>query len=344
MMLPKENRVTIMTERIEIAYLQETDYKERMEQTVKPYLSRYRKSGTFTSFDGTQIFYCMYLQEGARGNIVISHGFSEFMEKYEEVIYYFLQAGYSVFIPEHRGHGRSGRRLRNMEKVYVKSFAEYVRDLRIFVKKVVMPHRNEMILFAHSMGGAIGALYLERYPGDFQKAVLSAPMIQMKVGGVPYPAAMVIARICNSCGFGKAYAAGQRGFSKRRKFDRSSCLSQERYLYAHEKRIQNKRCRTSGACYGWVCAAATAAAYVQAQEHIQRIRIPVLVFAAGRDHMVNTDEICRFAGKLRHARLVWFLDAKHEIFNAKERARLQFYEETLSFLREQDGSPREPVH
>ena len=86
------------------------------------------------------------------------------------MIYYFLQAGYSVFIAEHRGHGRSERRLSNMDKVYVESFAQYVRDLRIFVNKIVKRHQNEMILFAHSMGGAIGALYLQRYPGVFQKA------------------------------------------------------------------------------------------------------------------------------------------------------------------------------
>ena len=184
------------------------------------------------------------------------------------------------------------------------------------------------------MGGAIGALYLQRYPGDFQKAILSAPMIQMKVRGLPYPAAMMIARICKCLGFGKAYAAGQHGFSMKPKFERSSCLSEERYLYAHGKRKANKRCRTNGACYSWVCAAQTAAVFVQASENIQKIDIPVLVFAAGRDHMVNTDEICRFAGKLKNARLVWFLDAKHEIFNAKERSSMQFFEEIFLFLLE----------
>ena len=189
-----------------------------------------------------------------------------------------------------------------------------------------------MILFAHSMGGAIGALYLERYPDDFQKAVLSAPMIQMKVSGLPYPAAMAVAGICKKCGFGKAYAAGQHGFFKRPNFEHSSSLSMERYLYAHQIRLRKKRCRTSGATYAWVCAAGNAAIYLQAAQNIAKIQIPVLVCAAGRDHMVDTDEICRFASKLKNARLAWFLDAKHEIFHAKERERLQFFDEIFSFL------------
>lgn len=322
----------MMTERIKIEHLQESGFCAQMEQVSETYLKKYRRCGRFASYDGTQIYYCTYIKENARGNIVISHGFSEFAEKYDEMIYYFLQAGYSVFLAEHRGHGRSQRVLSNMEKVYVESFAQYVRDLHIFVNKIVKPERNEMILFAHSMGGAIGALYLERYPRDFQKAVLSAPMIQMKVAGLPYPAAMLIARACRLCGFGKAYAAGQHGFSKKPRFERSSCLSQERYLYAHGKRLEHKRCRTSGACYSWVCAAQQASVVVQASENIAKISIPVLVFAAGRDHMVNTDEICRFAGKLKHARLVWFLDEKHEIFNAKDGPQMHFLEEIFSFL------------
>lgn len=319
-------------QRKQVHYLQEAGYRANMKKVVEPYLRRYRRCGSFTSFDGTQIFFVTYIQKNAKGSIVISHGFSEFAEKYNEMVFYFLQAGYSVFLPEHRGHGRSERKLRNLEKVYVKNFAEYVRDLHIFVKRFVMPCRNEMYLFAHSMGGGIGAVYLERYPDDFKKAVLSSPMIQMKVGGVPYPAAMVIAHIFRLCGLGRMYAAGQDGFKKKPDFEHSCCLSEERYLYAHEKRKKDRRSQTCGATYGWVSAAGAASVYMQDERCIRRIKIPVLVFAAGREHMVNTDEICRFAGKLRYARLVWSLNAKHEIFNAGERAMLQFYDEIFAFL------------
>lgn len=314
-----------------IQYLQEAGFREQMKYVVEPYLRKYRRCDSFASYDGTQIFYCTYVQEQAKGNIVISHGFTEFVEKYNEMVYYFLQAGYSVFLMEHRGHGRSERKLRNKHKVYVKSFAQYVRDLHIFVKKIAHSYQNDMLLFAHSMGGAIGALYLQKYPDDFKKAVLSSPMIQMKVHGLPYSAAMAIAHVCRAFGFGRAYAAGQGGFHRRPNFERSSSLSRERYLYAYEKRLKNKRCRTNGAVYSWVSAAGKAALYVQEDKNISKIKIPVLVFAAGREHMVDTDEICRFAGKLKHARLVWMLDSKHEIFNARERERLLFYNEIFAF-------------
>ncbi len=323
-----------MREKTVITYLQEEGFRQQMHRQAEPYLRRCCRSGRFTSFDGTWIFYCAYVPQHPKASIVISHGFTEFAEKYNEMVFYFLQAGYAVFLPEHRGHGRSQRVLRNMDKVYVKSFAHYVRDLHIFVHKIVKPYQNEIMLFAHSMGGAIGALYLQRYPDDFKKAVLSSPMIQMNVKGMPYDAAMLTAYICRALGFGRAYAAGQHGFRAKPRFERSSCLSLERYLYAHEKRLKNWRCQTSGASYGWVCAAREASRYVQDNGNIARIHIPVLVFAAGREHMVNTDEICRFAGKLKNARLVWMLDARHEIFNGKEQMRMQFYQELFAFLQQ----------
>ncbi len=321
-----------MAGQIKIAYLQEKDFCMRMKEQVEPYLKTYRRRGRFRGYDGVPIFYYSYVKEQARGCIVISHGFSEFAEKYNELVFYFLQAGYSVFVPEHRGHGSSWRKLKEPDKVYVKSFEQYVWDLRIFMNRIVKPYDKEAVLFAHSMGGAIGALYLEKYPKDFQKAVLSSPMIQMKVGNLPYKAAIAIAHVCSALGLGSIYAAGQHGFTEQTCFEKSSSLSKERHQYAYEKRLQNRRYQTSGAVYAWVSAAGKAAAYVRDVKNIQKIRIPVLLFASGREHMVNTEEICRFAGKLQSARLVWLLDAKHEPFHAGERERMYFYNELFRYL------------
>lgn len=315
-----------------IAYLEETDYRKIMEQTVEPYLKKYRKCGWFSGYDGARISYCAYVKKDAKANIVISHGFTEFIEKYNEIIYYFLQAGYSVFMPEHRGHGRSERGIKNLEKIHVESFEQYVWDFRVFMNKKVKPLRMDNILFAHSMGGAIGSLYLEKYPDDFKKAILSTPMIQMRVGKMPYHTAMRIASLCKLCGFGKAYAAGQHGFERRDSFEKSCCLSKERYLYAEQLRFGCRMYQTNGADYDWVCAAERAARYVQDKKNIARIEIPVLVFVAGKDHMVDNGKICKFTGKLHDPKLVWIQKAKHEIFNAGQQEREQFFDEIFAFL------------
>ena len=61
-------------------------------------------------------------EEGAsgvfRGAIVISHGFTEFGRKYSEMVWYFLLAGYSVCVFEHRGHGHSTHDMSNPSLVW----------------------------------------------------------------------------------------------------------------------------------------------------------------------------------------------------------------------------------
>ncbi len=135
--------------------------------------------------DGMSIAYRRYFCRMRGKCVVISHGFCEFAEKYNEVAYRFLQAGYSVYVPEHRGHGYSGREVDDPELVHVQSYDCYAADLARFVETVVSPGAEHRIVFAHSMGGAIAILALERYPQLFEAAVLSAPMCAMQTGKYP---------------------------------------------------------------------------------------------------------------------------------------------------------------
>ena len=54
-----------------------------------------------------------------RGAVVISHGFTEFGRKYSEMVWYFLLAGYSVCVFEHRGHGHSTHDMSNPSLVWI---------------------------------------------------------------------------------------------------------------------------------------------------------------------------------------------------------------------------------
>lgn len=60
------------------------------------------------------------------------------MPKYYEMIYYFAKAGYSVYMVEHRGHGFSERSVSDMSMVTVNSFDDYVSDLDMFIREIVM--------------------------------------------------------------------------------------------------------------------------------------------------------------------------------------------------------------
>lgn len=308
------------------------NFAKWMKEEVEPFLKKCRKYGYFKSYDGTLIFYNIYSLPEAKTCIVISHGFCEFAEKYNEVIYRFLKAGYSVYLPEHRGHGYSDRKTDDMEKVHVWDYEEYVKDFTRFVEKIVSLRETHKVLFAHSMGGAIGALTLEQFPRLFEAAVFSSPMFSMKAGKWPEGIADTVARVYCRLGKGEQYAAGQGGFTEKADFPGSSCLCKERYQYIFEKRMQNMQYRTYGGSYAWVHAGIKATRRLMKKRNLEKIQIPVLLFAAGCDHMVNNGVYPDFVKHTKETELVRMPEAKHEIFNAKEAVREIYYRKIFEFL------------
>lgn len=113
-------------------YFAEEGFRGFMRGVVEPYLKKYQKKGYFNSFDGAPLFYYTYCQADAKAALVISHGFCEFAEKYQELIYYFLQEGCSVYLLEHRGHGYSKRETGDVQKVHITHFEDYIRGFCLF--------------------------------------------------------------------------------------------------------------------------------------------------------------------------------------------------------------------
>ena len=115
----------------------EEDFQNKMDTIVKPFLQEHLQEGYFNSYDGTKIHYSYLLNPQERATIVISHGFCEFVGKYHEIMYYFYEEGYSVFFIDHRGHGFSQRFVSQLDKVHIRSYDEYVGDLKAFMDQIV---------------------------------------------------------------------------------------------------------------------------------------------------------------------------------------------------------------
>lgn len=313
-------------------YFGEVGYHSFMQYTVEPYIKKYRRRGYFESYDGTSVFYHSYCLPGAEDCVVISHGFCEFAKKYNEMIYYFLLAGYSVYLPEHRGHGYSERDTEDTEKVHIEDFEDYVRDFHCFMKRIVGEQEKRKILFGHSMGGAVAVCYLEQYPDAFQGLVLSSPMLRMQTGKYPQWLAKWIAGYFTATGRGARYAAGQGGFDAKPDFIHSSCVSEERYRYVFHKRLEDVRYQTSGASYAWLHAAIKATETLRKKENLEKIKIPVLLFIAGRDHMVNNRAAAELVNGVKTVSLSCMENSKHEIFSADYETRAAYYEQIFDFL------------
>ena len=133
------SNVSEIENKLDDIYISEDNYAEDMKNIVEPYINSKIKSGYVDGDEGIKLYYEKYNVEDAKGNIVISHGYCENLERYHEVIYYFMKNGYNVFGVEHRGHGRSGTLgIADKTQINLKDFNQYVSDFKIFMDEVVM--------------------------------------------------------------------------------------------------------------------------------------------------------------------------------------------------------------
>lgn len=310
---------------------------EEMEAKVAPFLKQKVQEGTCLGSGGIRIHYYYANQENAKGSMVLCHGFCEFFGKYHELAYYFYEQGYSFYFLEHRGHGYSEREIEEWDKVYVNDYHDYVEDLKSFIDQVVLPvmtknreKKENLFLYAHSMGGAIGTLFLETYPEYFKCAILSSPLMEMNLGKVPLMAAKVIFFLARKTQHQLNYVPGQRGFDGVRSFSTSSTLSEPRYEYVFRMREQDIHNQTCGGCYSWT--EASVRATEELQKKASKIELPILLLQAGRDTMVKSRGQKLFCKKARNVQCVCFVQSKHEIFNATEEIRASYYERIFDFL------------
>ena len=141
---------------------------------------------TFKGGDGASLRYAYWAApnpDTRAGVAVFFSGRTEFIEKNIYAYQDLLDRNYDVWTLDWRGQGLSDRLLSDEpEKGHIDRYETYLDDARIFVEDVVGlgdVDAGNRIMLAHSMGGAIGALYLLRYPGAFDKAIFSSPLIRL---------------------------------------------------------------------------------------------------------------------------------------------------------------------
>ena len=318
-------------------FAEEDDFTEYMSAKVAPWLEKEVKEGFFESSDGKKIHYHYALRPAAKRVVVISHGFCESFCKYHEFTYYLYQAGFSVFFIEHRGHGFSYRMCDNIDMVKIDDFDTYVEDFSCFIEKAVRPIVGSdvsLALYSHSMGGCIGALFLEKYSGVFDRAVLSSPMFTLRANDNPRIVIQLMLTGSRLLGWGARYMPSQGDFDYDKvSFEGSSCASRARFEYFMSWKRRVKEYRTYGGCYAWGWAAYKAMPL--AIRNAARITVPVLLCQAGNDGMVTPYGQVKFAKQNpSHVKISVYPEAKHELFNAVSPDRERYYREVLGFLSE----------
>jgi lysophospholipase len=298
--------------------------------TISPYYYSYELKH-FRSFDGLSIAYKIFRVKNSKANIVISSGRTEGMLKYQEFIYDLNQAGYSVYILDHRGQGNSERLLKDTQIGHVYKFENYVKDLHQFVEEYV-PQDKKRILIGHSMGGAIASLYAEKYQKDFDGLILSSPMHQPLLVGEKLNtfACELIEKRKRDI---DRYVLGQGSYD-------DGLLPFEENLLTHSKlRYEimkiafdiEPETKVGSPSVRWVSEACRASN--KSVENAKKIKIPLLLLQAKEDKIVSLQAQDKFCENLKNlCEKKEFESAYHELFVEKDEIRDLVLSEIFHFI------------
>ena len=314
-------------------WIREENYAEVMRAKVEPYVAQRKESGFFERVKGQPIYYEHFHTDAPKAVIVISHGFTESVQKFTESIYYMLQAGYEVWGMDHRGHGRSFRQNDNPYVVHAEHFSDYIKDLRWLTEKLVKPAAGSLpvYLYCHSMGGCIGAQVIEQCPDLFSKAVLSSPMLGLSFGKIPVQVVYIGASVKGIGDKKKEPVSPADSFNTVPDFANSCDSSECRYLYYHEKRLADKTLQTCSPSIQWGKEAAKATVRARSVRQTSRIKIPVLLFQAGNDTVVKNASQDLFASRVPTCELVRIPDMKHELYMTDSEVLIPYWEKIFAF-------------
>ena len=325
----KAGEEMIMTD---IKFLGEDDFLGTMETENKVWRNESVEHGSFTSFDGTKINYYSTSPIAPKAAVVIVHGLGEFFGKYREYTWYLYQAGFRVFFIEHRCHGYSEGKLPEHDLIYIDKYDTYVEDLHTFMEKIVLPGSSGMdrLMIAHSMGGCIGTLFIEKYPDYFKAAILSSPMFRLR--GVNYPPIVqgLIGIYSKISGKDKKLAPGQTHFNPDHDFTKSSALSKARFDYQMSQRKADPHYQMWGATFSWAVASMKATGKVI--RNAEKIHIPITVMTAGDDHLIDPEGYSLFRSACKGAVFHPYEHSRHEIFNADDESRKQYFADVIDTL------------
>lgn len=317
--------------------IEETGYENSMKTVVLPYLEERKRSGDFERIPNQKIFYRIYTADQPHADLVLVHGFTEGIDKFNEVIYYFLQEGFSVWQIQQRGHGKSFRSVLDPSLVHIGSYKDLLEDLHYFVTEIVKKERKDpalpLDLFGHSMGGGVSAAYLGTWPDDFSKAILTSPMLQMDSGAIPLWLASVYGRIMVRTGHGEKYMPSTVPFSKEPDFENSCSNCKARYLYWFHQACERQEYQTNAPSIRTALEFLLLTEYATAEKNCAKVKADVLLLQAGRDHMVKPGGQEKFIRQIKeHGKLLRIETAKHEIYMCTNAELEKYWEEIMKFL------------
>ncbi len=138
-----------------------------------------RQDRTFTDAQGVVIHYHVWKTGAPRAVVQLAHGVGEYAARYELLAQDLVNAGYTVYADDHRGHGLTGleqhhgdmTKLGRLGPGGMRATIEAVRQLSSIARKE--NPKVPLALFGHSWGSLLVQKIVDSHSEDYDAVVLS---------------------------------------------------------------------------------------------------------------------------------------------------------------------------
>ncbi|MBI4367905.1 MAG: lysophospholipase [Candidatus Omnitrophica bacterium] len=236
-----------------------------------------QETGYFSSLDGLRLFYRAWENDSPHA-ILLIHGLGEHSGRHTELIEALGDLPFSFYIHDLRGHGQS-----EGERMYVDRFEDFVEDIYTF-RKFILDHRQgqgkRFILHGQSLGGLIATRAALRHQADWDRLVLLSPFFGLPLGDrMAGFTASILSRVAPR----RMWQNPFQPVFLTHDVDRLQAYQRDRLI---QRQITSR------------LAAEIVEAAKQTLSEASGISLPLLLLAAGDDHIVSTRKAKEFFSKV----------------------------------------------
>jgi alpha-beta hydrolase superfamily lysophospholipase len=230
-------------------------------------MSQAEKDNFINGKDRIKLYYRQYTAENEKARLVIVHGLGEHSGRYRNVVEPLLSEGLSIWVIDHRGHGRSGG-----PRGHVRHFGDYIEDLKecVLLARRDLPEKRKLFMLGHSMGGLIALHFAIRHPDLIDNLIISSPALGV-TAEVP-PIKLLL---------GKIMSVVWPGLKFNNELDATKISHDSGVVEAYQKDpLVHDRVSAR-----WVTEFFNA--MDTANRSVKKLNVPILMQVAGDDHLTN---------------------------------------------------------
>jgi lysophospholipase len=128
----------------------------------------------------------------------------------------------------------------------------------------------------------------------------------------------------------KSIAPNQKHFNPNTPIETSSAKSKPRFEYQLDLRRKDDHYQACAATFGW--ALASIKVHSDIMKNAGKVTLPIVMMTAGEDHLIDPEGYSEITKLLPHIKTHHYASSRHEIFNADEETRKQYFTDVLTEL------------